>query len=245
MKKIIRWVLVGVFSLIFVVGSVMTIRLLLQQNTERDTFKELSSMVIVGEDTSNDTIESPYIELKEENSDFFGWLSIEGTQLDYPVMFTPDRPQYYLRRDFYGNSSNSGVPFLDDNYTEGCGNYLIYGHNMHNGTMFATLLSYEDKQFWQEHPTINFDTLNEQRTYAILGVFFEEIRDYDSQEGFLYFEYIDVSNEEVFNEYITRVKSISLYDTGVQANYGDQLLTLSTCSYHTDGGRFVVVAKKN
>lgn len=245
MNKNVRWSLIGVFSLIFLVGSIMTIRLLLQQSEESAAFNKLSSIVMEDNIINNSTDESPYIKLKEENQDFYGWLSIDGTELDYPVMFTPNNPQYYLRRDFYGNSSNSGVPFLDENYTDGCGNYLIYGHNMHNGTMFATLLSYEDKYYWQEHPTINFDTLTEQATYDILGVFFEEIRDYDSDEGFLYYEYIDLSSEEMFNEYVSKVKSISLYDTGIQASYGDQLLTLSTCSYHTDNGRFVVVARKN
>lgn len=97
---------------------------------------------------------SPYAALKEQNPDFFGWISIEDTKINYPVMHTPDDPEYYLRRDFYGGYSQSGVPFLSASCYEGCGNYLIYGHNMNNGTMFASLLSYADRDYWEKHPTI-------------------------------------------------------------------------------------------
>ena len=92
--------------------------------------------------------DGPYLALKQKNTDFFGWLSIEGTQLNYPVMYTPDEPEYYLRRDIAGKDSQSGVPFLSASCYEGCGNYIIYGHNMKNGSMFATLLSYADQDYW-------------------------------------------------------------------------------------------------
>lgn len=85
--------------------------------------------------------------MKEQNPDFFGWISIEGTELNYPVMHTPKDEEYYLRRDFNGEDSQSGVPFLSASCYEGCGNYLIYGHNMKNGSMFATLLAYADRDF--------------------------------------------------------------------------------------------------
>lgn len=184
---------------------------------------------------------SPYLPLKNRNADFFGWISIDGTNIDYPVMHTPDDPEYYLRRAFDKSSSRSGVPFLDAACFTGCGNYLIYGHNMGNGTMFADLLSYTDPEFWQKHPLIQFDTLDQAGSYAVLAAFYTEI---SPETEFRYDRYTDLRNREDFLTYMEQVKAASLYDTGVTAEYGDVLLTLSTCSYHTENGRFVVVARQ-
>ncbi len=185
---------------------------------------------------------SPYLPLKEENEDFFGWLSIEGTKIDYPVMYTPDDPEYYLHRAFDRSASKSGVPFLDAACSDEGGVYLIYGHNMKNGTMFASLFSYAKKTFWQEHPSIRFDTLAEEGTYAVLAAFYTKVYA-ESETGFRFYQ-TDLSDEKLFYEYIEDIKSQALYDTGISAEYGDQILVLATCSYHTDHGRFVVVARK-
>lgn len=126
-----------------------------QDNFERleETIKQPSAAsdpVQSQEPSKTDAASSPYAALKEQNPDFFGWISIEGTELNYPVMHTPKDEEYYLRRDFNGEDSQSGVPFLSASCYEGCGNYLIYGHNMKNGSMFATLLAYADCDFLGE-----------------------------------------------------------------------------------------------
>ena len=178
------------------------------------------------------------------NPDLFGWIKIEGTKLNYPVMHTPDDPEYYLRRAFDGSRSMSGVPFLDGRCFEGCGNYLIYGHHMKNGTMFAPITSYAKESFWREHPVIRFDTRSEIGTYEVVAAFYSKVYSVDDVDVFRYYAYTDLSDPATFEEYGARIKGAALYDTGVEVAYGDQLLTLSTCEYHTDNGRFVVVAKK-
>ena len=185
-----------------------------------------------------------YAALYAENPDLFGWVQIDGTKLDYPVMHTPDDPEFYLQRAFDRSASGSGVPFLDGSCTEGGGNYLIYGHNMRSGTMFATLLSYAQPDFYEAHPVIRFDTLFEEGTYEIMAAFYSNVYDSNDQNVFRYYQYTDLRNPDRFQEYVSQAAAAALYDTGVTAQYGDQLLTLTTCSYHTDNGRFVVVARR-
>lgn len=187
---------------------------------------------------------SPYTALKEGNADLFGWIKIEGTKLDYPVMYTPEEPEYYLRRAFDKSNSVSGVPFLDGNFIEGGNHYLIYGHNMKNGTMFHALLDYAEPEFWNEHPSITFDTLQKNGSYTVIGAFYSRVYYQDETDVFRFYAYSDLSDPEVFLEYVNNVAAASLYDTGESAAYGDTLLTLVTCSYHTKNGRFVVVARK-
>lgn len=185
-----------------------------------------------------------YRELFAENPDLAGWIQIEGTDLDYPVMFTPEEPEFYLRRDFYGNPSQSGVPFLDGNYQEEGNHALIYGHNMDNGTMFATLLSYRDPEFWEEHPTIRFDTLYETGEYEVVAAFYGEILPLGTEGSFPYYTYTDLRDPKAFSEYLAQVEEAALYETGVTAVFGDAILTLSTCSNQEENGRFVVVARR-
>lgn len=185
-----------------------------------------------------------YLALKEKNPDFFGWISIEGTILSYPVMHTPENEEFYLHRDFHGKKSQSGVPFLSAAYFEGYNNYLIYGHNMHNGSMFAELLSYADPQYYQKHPTIQLDTLTESKEFEVLAAFYFQIDTQDTTDSLHYYQYTDLSDPSAFKEYIDQVRNAALYETEISTVYGDELLTLSTCSYHADHGRFVVVARK-
>lgn len=188
---------------------------------------------------------SPYGALKDENSDFFGWVKIEGTKVDYPVMYTPQEPEYYLRRAFDKSDSISGVPFLDGSYVESGNHYLVYGHNMKNGTMFHALLDYAKPEFWKEHPTITFDTLQEDGTYTVIGAFYSRVYYQDETGVFRFYSYPELNAPELFQEYVDNVAAASIYDTGETAEYGDTLLTLVTCSYHTENGRFVVVARKS
>lgn len=182
--------------------------------------------------------------LRALNSDFFGWLTIEGTGVDYPVMFTPDDPEYYLRRDFEGNPAQSGVPFLDGAWTQDCGHYLLYGHNMDNGTMFAPILEYRDRAYFDEHPVIRFETEDGPAEYEIFAVFYSQVYPVGAENVFRYYYCTDLSTQEAFDSYVSQAKAASLYDTGVAASFGDTILTLSTCSYHTQEGRFVVTAVK-
>ena len=105
-----------------------------------------------------------------ENADCIGWLSIDGTNISYPVMYTPSNPQKYLRRNFYGKYSQSGVPFLDGRCDLQSTNLIIYGHNMRNGTMFSDLKKYVDKDFQIAHRTVKFETMDGIRYFTVTNV---------------------------------------------------------------------------
>lgn len=186
--------------------------------------------------------------LKKKNKDTIGEVKINGTKIDYPVMQTPNDPTYYLRRNFEKKYSLSGTPFLDAASKLGKSkNYLIYAHNMQTGTMFNNLLKYEDINFYKKHPVFSFNELRGKKkipgTYKIVAVFKSQIHPRKSKQ-FKYYDYPSITNPEIFRKYIKMCKSLSLIDTGIEAQWGDQLVTLSTCSYHVEEGRFVVVGKK-
>lgn len=196
---------------------------------------------------SRGTIIGKYAGLYQANSDIIGWVRMEDTKIDYPVMQTKDDPEYYLHRDFQRQHSESGTPFMDaesDIFIPTC-NWLVYGHHMKSGIMFHDLVKYEDSKFYQKHPTFSFDTIYKggQGTYQIIAAGYSKIYAEDS-DAFKYYQYAGITTEEEFNEYVDGVRSISAYDTGQSAEFGDQLVTLSTCAYQTKEGRFFVVGKR-
>lgn len=183
-----------------------------------------------------------YAAVYEQNSDFVGWISVEGTNIDYPVMQTIDNPNYYLKRSFEKQYSDYGVPYVQENCDLGLSdNCVIYGHHMNNGTMFADLWKYADENFYREHKTIRFDTLSGFGEYEIVAVFKTVVY---SEQGFKYYHFVDAESAADFDDYIAKCKALAIYDTGVTAEYGDRLITLSTCEYSRQNGRMVVVAKK-
>lgn len=180
-----------------------------------------------------------------QNPDMVGWIQIEGTKIDYPLMYTPNDPEKYLHKDFNGHFSVGGLPFLDAacRMDPASDNLLIYGHNMQNGTMFRPLLSYEQKNFWQEHPTIRLSSLYEEKTYEVIAALYDRVY-FKTEEHFKFYQFIDATDQASFDEAISYFREHALYDTGLTARYGDKLVTLVTCSYHVDNGRFLVVARE-
>lgn len=189
-----------------------------------------------------------YLPLLQENPDLAAWLTIEGTAIDYPVMYTPDDPQYYLRRAFDRSDAMSGSLFISDGCTPDGVHILIYGHKMQDGTMFGTLDRYSDPDYAAAHPEITYDLIQpdgsyERLTFTVMAAFYSRIYAADEENVFRYYYATDLSSPEAFQSYTNQVLAAALYDTGVRAEAGDRLLTLSTCSYHTKDGRFVVVAR--
>ncbi len=234
-------------AITFLVSAIILTAQFFDSKQSAQTFEQLEQIVLDGEqEERNEAQETPitayeqYIKLHELNDDFVGWVSIEDTQLSYPVMQTVESPNFYLKHNFEGEYSDYGVPYVD----EKCGidlsnNTIIYGHSMTDGSMFDALLKYADEDFCKENPVIRFDTLSGYGEYEILAVFKVDV----STDPFFYTTYTDM-DEEQFDEYIEQVTAHAFYDTGVTAEYGDMLLTLSTCEYTLEDGRFVVVAKK-
>ena len=180
-----------------------------------------------------------------DNADTIGWLRIDGANINNVVMFAPDTPGKYLHMDFYGKWSYRGTLYVAENCdVRTADNILIYGHHMKDGSMFAALLNYADDTFWEEHPTIRFDTLEETGTYQVLAAFYIDVSLSEDGVAFPFYEYTGLRDEAIFQEYLAQVGDRALYSTGVTAEFGEQLLTLSTCSYNTSDERFVVVAKQ-
>ena len=177
------------------------------------------------------------------NSDLVGWMEIPGTKINYPVVQSPYQANFYLRRNFLKENATCGTLYV----REACDvfrpsdNVTIYGHNMRNGTMFADLHKYEQKSFWEGNKYIYFDTLYEYHTYEIFAVF---ISSADLSIGFSYHIFDDAKDEKEFNSFVSNCKNLSLYDTGITPQYGEKLITLSTCDKSIDDGRFVVVARR-
>lgn len=193
-------------------------------------------------------VQKKFEALYRDNKDFVGWLTIEDTNVDYPVMYTPkdtENGEYYIHRDFDKSYSAAGLPFIDSAclLNPATDNVIIYGHNMNSGKMFHDLLRYEDIDFYEAHKTFTFDTIYGDGTYEIVAFFRGEILPEESKE-FKYYEFVNAGSEEEFLDYVNNLKRMSLVDTGVEVSYGDELLTLSTCAYHVKDGRFAVVAKK-
>ncbi len=283
---------------------------------------ELQQMMgLVSEDSStvqptSDMTPLPvYDEYLEINPYVAGWLSIDGTKIDDPVVYTPGSQNYFLHRALDGSDLERGTLFIAINWRDGFNNTLIYGHNMKDGSGFGSLLKYADSGYGMDHKIIHFDTLYEEREYELLGVFYSQIQEDEleteedraaadkiieerslakleeqggsktaSEEGssageelpdpafatltvrdldlggdwgdtdiyreekdmdngrFRYYYYTDLADRNDYEYYVRNVKERSLYDTGVSAEWGDELLTLSTCSYQVKNGRFVVVA---
>ncbi len=186
--------------------------------------------------------------LYAQNSDIVGWLTIEDTSIDYPVVQTPSDSDYYLRRNFQKESSTAGTLFVDGSSSMVdplSANWIIYGHNMKNGTMFHDLLDYADEEFYKTHTTFTFDTIEgigSGGIYEVVAVCYTQVYSQD-EDVFKYYKYANITSAVAFDEYVAGVKALSIYDTGVTPTWGDQLITLSTCEYSVTNGRFIVVAR--
>ena len=197
-----------------------------------------------GEETTEATepgILADYAPFYEANPHVVGWIKIDGTVVDYPVMQTPEHRDYYLKRNFEGERSEHGCIYIREecDMNEPSDNITVYGHNMNDGSMFACLLDYEDKKTWEQNSLIFFDTLTEYHTYKIFAVFKTTA---SLNAGFKYHNMIDAPSKEAFDEFIATAKALSFYDTGITPKYGDKIICLSTCEYTLANGRLVVAA---
>lgn len=185
-------------------------------------------------------------ELKLKNSDIVGWLEIPNTNISYPVVQGIDN-DYYMRRNYQKKYTIEGSLFLDKNYNwnEPSSNLLIYGHNNRGSSgMFVGLMDYRNEEFYKEHSTIRFTTDKEDAIYDIISVFFSRVYYKREEDVFRYYYFINAENKQEFDEYVSECKKASIYKIEETAEYGDQLITLSTCEYSQEDGRFVVVARK-
>lgn len=190
-------------------------------------------------------VPNPYAEAYLDNEHTAGWLLIDGTNIDYPVMWTPGDENYYLYRGFDGSEDLNGCLILDTDSSLNplTTNLIIHGHNMKSGAMFGNLTDYEDKSYYEEHKYITLYTEECQRNYEIIAVFRSQV--YKKTDNvFKFYKFFQANTEAEFYDFYDNIKKLSIYDTGVTAEFGDHFITLSTCVYHVTNGRFVVVAKE-
>lgn len=176
-----------------------------------------------------DEILPRYRALYEKNPDLIGWLRIDGTDIDLPVVQTPGDNEYYLRRGFDRFYAVGGTLFLDERCSVSAdaptANWLIYGHNMHDGSMFGQLVRYRDEDFYKAHPTFTFDTLYKGGTWQVVAAVDTAL----GADALPYYTFFDADTKLDWQHRVRAIIEKALYDTGVMPEYGAQLLTLSTC----------------
>lgn len=250
--KKITILIITLFSVAALVSAGMIIKEFAERRQDITNFEKLEDLIATPEtEATTDQDNSSEIEpnpvetecaqsthnlepLFEKNADCIGWLCIQDTSVNYPVMYTPQEPEKYLRRNFEGEYSFSGVPFLKGEFPPECDNLIIYGHNMKNGTMFSDITKYREKEFCEEHPCIEFETADELKTYQVFAVVC--LNKTDEWYGYSVFE-----NETQYHDVVAEIKERSLYDTKVEPQYGQQLITLSTCYGNSKDGRIIVI----
>ena len=185
-----------------------------------------------------------YKTLYNKNKRLIGWLKIDDTIIDYPVMQTSNN-EYYLDHNMNQEYDKNGTIFMDKDCVAypRSQNLILYGHHMKSGKMFGDLEKYASESFYEKHSVIQFDTIYEKSTYQVMYVFRTRVLN-ENEIAFKYYQFIEAKSEEEFNSYMNEMAEMSLYDTGVTAEYGDELLTLSTCDHSQTDGRFAVVAKR-
>ena len=238
-------------SALLTLSGFMIYKELSDRQKEKEDFAELAELVQI-EQPEQPRLDEPNSPANDEpepapkrdlaplfsqNSDCIGWLSIPDTVVDYPIMHTPENPQKYLRRNFYGEYSQSGTPFLDGRCSMESDNLIIYGHNMRHDTMFGSLPGYMEQDYRQAHPVIEFETEAGCTKYAVFAVV--TVKKYDDWYGF-----INAADREEFEKQLERIRSKALYCSDDMPEYGVQLLTLSTCYNSANDGRLLVIAVK-
>ncbi len=251
MKKVVINGLLIVCVLIFLGSGLYLLRYYMQAGETKKEIQELMELKetnditeVEKEEAQQKGILEKYVRLHNKNSDFVAWISIDGTKIDYPVMQNVNDDEYYLHRNFQKKADKNGLPFL----AKGCdildvnSNHMVYGHHMKSGMMFTDLLDYAEQSFFKTHSEIHYDTLYDTGTYRVFSAFYTDVT--EGSKHFRFYDYAGSLDEELFDEYVKQVSEKSLYPVENLPVYGQTLLTMVTCSYHTKNGRFVVVAAR-
>ena len=258
MNRVSKIILV-LLIVILTISSYFFIKELVENKKETDIFENLQE---IAQDTENTTNENPITDILENdegnmssqnsynleniseiNSDVIGWIKIDGTNIDYPVMQNGD---FYLHKNIYKNYSSHGTPYLAEYCNlKSSDNLIIYGHHMNDNTMFSQLEKYKNYSFYQNHKYIKFYTIENgittENIYEIM-IAFKTIAYSDA--GFRYYSYTNFQNVEDYEEFVDNCRNLEFYNTGVAGTNNDKYITLSTCEYSQKNGRMVVVAKK-
>ena len=268
MKKWLYYALVVLLAAIFLFSGAMLIRYYMDAGQQEEEYDELAGLVAqvrpltptpADPDSTDPAAQDPWITINDPetgepvqilpeyaqlytmNNDLVGWIQIPDTKINYPVVQTPDDPNYYLKRNFQKKRNGHGCIYANEECDVATSdNVTLYGHHMNDGSMFATLNKYKKKSFWESHPIVVFDTLTQRQTYEIFAVF---VTSASVGKGFRYHTFVNAENQQEYDDFVAKCKKLSKYDTGITPQYGQRLITLSTCEYSQTNGRLVVVAR--
>ena len=186
-----------------------------------------------------------YEELVLKNPDTVGWISISGTDINYPVVQKSGDNDYYLTHSFEGEDDSNGTLFVDYrcDIVNDHSNTIIYGHNMNSGLMFGNLDAYLDQDYYNSHRTVTFNTIYEHRTYEIVAVCLSRV-EYQDENSYRYYNFIQAENQAEWDAFVSNVNKLSIFSKDVDLAPTDKVLTLSTCNSYVEDGRLFVVAKR-
>lgn len=240
MRKIVYTIITILLIGLVLISSYLIFKEKKQNEKQENTFEDL--IEIVEENIENQEERKIDInKLYEENKDIVGWLKIDNTTINYPIMQNINDPNYYLHRDFYKNYSSYGTPYMAKQCNLNSDNIVIYGHHMKNNKMFGELEKYKSKDFYNNHKIITFTTLEKEYSYEIFAVFKTTVY---TKNTFRYYENINFENKKMYNDFINICKDKSLYQTDIEIKDKEKLITLSTCEYSNKNSRLVIVARK-
>ena len=255
-KTIISKLIFLIALCVFIVCAVLLIQYFwndAQADTEYNNIKSLYTEAQPQQPEDQPQIEMPegyreqFRALYGINPDIKGWITIPNTTVDYPVVQTTDN-DYYLNHTFERNYNTVGVPFIDYRCSFGpslsdfSDNTIIYGHNIKSNKMFHEVLKYADLDFYKQNPTFQLNTVYQDYTCKVIAAYITN-GDMSLPDSFAYHNFINASSEEEYFQYLNESVQRSFYYTGVDVEYGDKLVTLSTCTYEYDNARFVLLAR--
>ena len=244
--SVLKIILIIIFILCVIFSILKVVEYVKNKKSNNDVKEIFDTNSIVEKDEKSESRIDKVKKLQEENADIVGWLEIPNTNISYPVLQGKDN-SYYMYHNYKKEKSNDGSLFLDKDYDfeKPSTNLLIYGHNNRGSKeMFVGLLDYKNEEFYKQHTKIRLTTEKEDAEYEIISVFLSRVYYQHEEDVFRYYYFVDAENEEEFNDFIKNCKKVTMHDIETTAEYGDSLITLSTCEYSQEDGRFAVVAKK-
>lgn len=213
------------------------------QEAENEAAEGLSMPVLEPEAKAEPTLQPQFEELYAENADLIGWINVND-EIEYPIVQRDN--SFYMDHDFYGEYSQAGWIFLDERNQADMsdGNLLIYGHNMKNGDMFGELDRYRQLEYLKAHPIIEVQSAweTEPRKYVLIALFDASMNRSDA--SYIKITEFNFEKPEEKQAFIESLRARSIFETPVESDAGDQLITLVTCSYSHDNGRFLMVARR-
>ena len=244
MKKVLYVFCIMLLISSILISSYFIYKELKENKKQENNFEELIEIVEQTNPEDKEQVETVINidNLYAINSDIVGWLRINDTTINYPIMQIKSNPNYYLHRDFYKKYSSYGTPYMSEECNINTSdNLVIYGHHMNHKKVFGALENYKSKEFYENHKVIEFTTLEEMKKYEIFAVFKTVVY---SKNTFKYYNSVNFSNEDEFNTFVNKCKELSFYETNIKPKYHDKFITLSTCEYSNKNGRLVVIARK-